>query len=71
MQMPVVLKSRMGRSLSLKVLAGYAIPTEHLAFWHAMAAGPASKPVMINTETAPGKTVVVAENKAAKSAMIA
>ena len=35
-----------------------------------MAAGRASKPVMINIEIAPGKTVVVAENKAAKRSMI-
>jgi hypothetical protein len=66
--MPVVSESRTGRSLSLKVLAGYAITTEHLAFWHATAAGHASKPVIINIETALGKTVVVAENKAAKLA---
>ncbi len=68
--MPVVSESRTGRSLSLKMLARYAITTEHLAFWHAMAAGRASKPVMINIEIAPGKTVVVAENKAAKRSMI-
>ena len=36
-----------------------------------MAAGRASKPVIINIEIAPGKTVVVAENKAAKRKMIA
>ena len=70
MEMPVVSESRTGRSLSLKMLARYAITTEHLAFWHAMAAGRASKPVMINIEMAPGKTVVVAENKAAKRSMI-
>ena len=33
--------------------------------------GHASKPGMINIEIAPGKTVVVAENKAAKRSMIA
>ena len=66
MGMPVVSESRTGRSLSLKMLARYAITTEHLAFWHAMAAGR----VMINIEIAPGKTVVVAENKAAKRSMI-
>jgi hypothetical protein len=66
MEMPVVSESRTGRSLSLKMLARYAITTEHPAFWHATAAGHASKPVMINIEIAPGKTVVVAENKAAK-----
>jgi hypothetical protein len=63
MEMPVVLKSKTGRSLSLKMLARYAITTEQLAFWHAMAVGYASKPVMINIEIAPGKTVVVAESK--------
>jgi hypothetical protein len=62
MEMPVVSESKTGRSLSLKVLARHAITTEHLAFWHAMAAGHASKPVMINIEIAPGKTVV-AESK--------
>jgi len=61
--MPVVSESRTGRSLSLKVPARFAITTEHRAFWHAMAAGHASKPVMINIEIALGKTVVVAENK--------
>jgi hypothetical protein len=62
MEMPVVSESKTGRSLSLKMLARYAITTEHLAFWHAMAGGHASKPVMTNIETAPGKTVV-AESK--------
>jgi hypothetical protein len=63
METPVVVsESKTGRSLSLKVLARFAITTEHLAFWHAMAAGHASKPVMINIEIAPGKTAV-AESK--------
>jgi hypothetical protein len=62
--MPVVVsESKTGRSLSLKVLARFAITTGHLAFWHAMAAGHASKPAMTNIEIAPGKTVVVAESK--------
>ena len=63
MEMPVVSKSKTVRSLSLKVLARHAITTGHLAFWRAMAAGCASKPVMTNIEIAPGKTVVVAESK--------
>jgi hypothetical protein len=66
MGMPVVSESRTGRSLSLKVPVRFAITTEHRAFWHATERGHASKPVMINIEIALGKTVVVAENKAAK-----
>jgi hypothetical protein len=38
----------MGRLSPLKVLAGYAITTEQLAFWHATAPGHASKPVIMN-----------------------
>ncbi len=66
MGMPVVSESRTGRSLSLKVPVRFAITTEHLAFWDATAAGHASKPATIDIWIAPGKTVVVAENKAAK-----
>jgi hypothetical protein len=60
--MPVVSESRMGRSLLLKMLARFAITTEHLAFWDATAAGHASKPATTDIEIALEKIVVV-ENK--------
>ena len=53
------------------MLVGYARTTGRPAFWDAMGAGHASKPVMINIEIAPGTIVVVAKNKAAKRNMIA
>jgi len=52
----------MGKWLSVKMLARYAMTRERLAFWHVTVAGHASKLATINIETALGKIVVV-ENK--------